>query len=256
MKRSVGHAYAKASDHGGSPRTITESIYRRLRQDILWVRLAPGSPLRSDELRARYKVGISPLREALTRLASERLVTSVGQRGFRVAPLTAYDVEDTLQTRIVIEREALARSIENGDLAWETALVAAFHGLSRNPIPKQPGAATELWASQHRQFHMALLSACGSRWHMELAGLLFDQAERHRMLRVKFGPPQKLKRDTVREHRRIFDAALARDVNAAMRTLERHYATTARQVVAVLSRLPKLLSEPVTAASAQVSLTA
>jgi DNA-binding GntR family transcriptional regulator len=172
-----------------------------------------------------------------------------------VAPLTAYDVEDTLQTRIVIEREALVRSIENGDMAWETALVAAFHGLSRNPIPKQPGAATELWASQHRQFHMALLSGCGSRWHMELAGLLFDQAERHRMLRVKFGPSQKLKRDTVREHRQIFDAALARDVKAAMRTLERHYETTAKQVVAVLSRMPKISGGPPRAESATAGLT-
>lgn len=167
------------------------------------MRLAPGAPLRSDELRARYNVGISPLREALTRLASERLVTSVGQRGFRVAPLTAYDVQDTMMTRIVIEREALARSIRNGDIAWETAVVAAFHALSRNPIPTEPGAATQIWAAHHRQFHMALLSACNSRWQLELAGLLFDQAERHRLLRGKFLPRQKLKRDTVREHRRI-----------------------------------------------------
>jgi DNA-binding GntR family transcriptional regulator len=241
MKRSVAAAYSTEPDHDGLPRTIAESIYHRIRQDILWNRLAPGSPLRSDELRARYDVGISPLREALTRLVSERLVTSVGQRGFRVAPMTAYDVEDTMMTRIVIEREALAQSIENGDIAWETALVAAFHGLSRNPIPKEPGAATEIWARHHRQFHMALLSGCGSRWQLELAGLLFDQAERHRMLRSNFGPQQKLKRDTEREHRRIFDAALSRDVDGAVRALDKHYKTTGKQVVAVLSRIPRLV---------------
>jgi GntR family transcriptional regulator, carbon starvation induced regulator len=255
MKRSVAETAAADPAQAGSPRTITESIYRRIRQDILWMRLAPGSPLRSDDLRARYHVGISPLREALTRLASERLVTSVGQRGFRVAPLTTYDVEDTMMTRVVIEREALVRSIENGDIAWETALVGAFHALSRNPIPEKPGVATEIWAAHHRQFHMALLSACGSRWHMELAGLLFDQAERHRMLRVKFGPPKKLMRDTVREHKQIFEAALSRDVKAAVRTLERHYETTAKQVVAVLSRTPKFSSGSQKRTSPQPSLT-
>ena len=103
MKRSVAEIHSINPDQPGVSRTIAESTYRRIRQDILWVRFAPGSPLRSDELRARYGVGISPLREALTRLASERLVTSVGQRGFRVAPLTAYDVEDTMATRILIE---------------------------------------------------------------------------------------------------------------------------------------------------------
>jgi DNA-binding GntR family transcriptional regulator len=238
MKRSVAEDYTAEDDRGGAPRTIAESIYRRLRQDILWGQLTPGTPLRSDKLRARYKVGVSPLREALTRLVAERLVTSVGQRGFRVAPLTEYDVEDTMQTRIVIEREALGRSIANGGIAWETALVAAFHALSRNPVPQRPGPATETWAIHHRQFHMALIASCGSRWLIELAGQLFDQAERHRLLRVKFGPQEKLKRDIVREHRQIFDAAMARDVKAAVRALERHYRTTAVQVGSVMARLP------------------
>ena len=135
MKRSVSEARRGQVATDDLPRTVAESTYQRLRQDILWGRFAPGSPLRSDELRSRYDVGISPLREALTRLTSERLVTSIGQRGFRIPPLTAYDVEDTTRTRIVIEREALASSIENGDIRWETAVVAAFHALSRNPIP-------------------------------------------------------------------------------------------------------------------------
>lgn len=243
MKRSVAEAHFASSDQIDLPRTIAESIYQRLRQDILWGRFSPGSPLRSNVLRTRYGVGISPLREALTRLASERLVTSVGQRGFRVAPLTAYDVEDTLTARLVIEKEALARSIERGDIAWETAVVAAFHALSRNPIPKEPGPATESWAVRHRQFHMALLSACGSRWLMNLAGLLFDQAERHRMLRVKYGPQQKLKRDTMREHRQIFDAALSRDTKATVKALQKHYEATAKQVAAVIARVPRLVQK-------------
>jgi GntR family transcriptional regulator, carbon starvation induced regulator len=241
MKRSVAEAHYASADQNDVPRTIAESIYKRLRQDILWGRFAPGAPLRSDLLRARYEVGISPLREALTRLASERLVSLIGQRGFRVAPLTAYDVEDTLTARLVIEKDALTRSIQNGDIAWETAVVAAFHGLSRNPIPKEPGAATEGWAICHRQFHMALLSACGSRWLMEVAGLLFDQAERHRMLRVKYGPQQKLKRDTMREHKQIFEAALSRDAKAAVKALQKHYEHTARQVADVLARVPRLV---------------
>jgi GntR family carbon starvation induced transcriptional regulator len=243
MKRSVAEVHSLHPDPSGASRTIAESTYRRIRQDILWGRVAPGSPLRSDELRTRYGVGISPLREALTRLVSERLVTSVGQRGFRVAPLTAYDVEDTMATRIIIESEALTRSIRHGDMAWETALVAAFHALSRHPVPKESVAATEHWAMFHRQFHMALLAACGSQWLIELAGLLFDQAERHRLLRTKFGSQKVLKRDTAREHKQIFDAALARDAKAAVRALERHYQATAEQVASVLARIPKVVAK-------------
>ena len=67
MKRSVAEIHAIHPDQTGGSRTIAESAYRRIRQDILWGRFAPGSPLRSDELRARYGVGVSPLHEALTR---------------------------------------------------------------------------------------------------------------------------------------------------------------------------------------------
>jgi GntR family carbon starvation induced transcriptional regulator len=240
MKRSVAHASVPL-EVAEAPRTLAESTYRRLRQDILWGVLAPGAPLRSDELRSSYGVGISPLREALSRLAAERLVTAVEQRGFRVAPLTIEDVLDTLETRLVMEREALARSIGRGDIAWETAVVASFHALSRSAIPKSPGPDAELWAYHHRHFHMALLAACGSRWQIELACLLFDQAERHRILRARIGPLPKLTRDTTAEHRQIFEAVMARNAKKALAALDRHYRTTAEQVVAALKRAPKLL---------------
>ena len=84
------------------------------------------------------------------RLVSERLVTLVGQRGFRVAPLSAYDVEDTMATRLVIEGEALTRSIERGDMAWGNLnrggfprIVATSYSRERTgPIDRAVGAAS------------------------------------------------------------------------------------------------------------------
>lgn len=235
-ERSVTATRRLDPDQGQIANTVAEVAYQRIREDILWGELKPGLPLRSDALRARYGVGISPLREALTRLASERLVISVGYKGFSVAPMTAYDVQDTKTARLIIEVEALSRSIRAGDLKWETELLAAYHLLSRVAIPTKPGRASSLWAMHHRKFHMALLSACGSRWLVELAGQLFDQADRHRILRARFSPHSKLTRDIEREHKCIFKAALARDVKAAVQALEDHYESTATQVVAAISR--------------------
>jgi DNA-binding GntR family transcriptional regulator len=230
---------APAEDSRGleqsAPRTFAESAYRRIRNDILWGRLPPGAPLKSDELRNRYDIGVSPLREALTRLAAERLVYSVGQKGFRVAELTIDDVLDTQRTRFIIEREALTQSIKYGDLAWEMAVVSAFHGLSRNPTPTQEEGTIERWAYHHRQFHMTLLSACGSKWQMEFAGLLFDQAERHRIMRVRINTNEQLVRDVQAEHSAIFEAILTRNTQRAVEALEMHYVSTAKQVVAALS---------------------
>jgi GntR family carbon starvation induced transcriptional regulator len=238
MKRSVT-ATAEEEQESDVPRTVAEAVYRRLRQDIVWGRLPPEARLRFDDLRRDYDVGISPLREALSRLAVERLVTAVGQRGFRVAPLTREDVVDAMEARLVLEREALTRSIADGGIAWETNLVASFHPLSRSPAAK-PGPEGETWARIHRRFHMALVEACGSRWLLDFIGLLFDQAERHRMIRAQNVPPPKLIRDAAAEHKRLFDAALGRDTKNALAALDAHYRTTAEHVVNVLEHLPRV----------------
>lgn len=223
MKRAV----AAMHDDGAKPfRTLAELAYSRLRDDIVWGRLAPDEPLRSDELRRRYGLGVSPLREALSRLVVERLVIAQGQRGYRVAPVSPEEARDILAVRLLIEGEALARSLARGGVEWETAVMAAFHRLARMPLPVGPGADPRTWAEMHRGFHMALLSACGSPWLLNYAGNLYDQAERYRLIRVMRTPKAVLARDIAAEHRELLDAALARDVDRALAALRQHYSRT------------------------------
>jgi GntR family carbon starvation induced transcriptional regulator len=214
----------------GAPRTLSELVYRKLRSDIVWGKLAPAAPLRSDELRHAYDIGISPLREALSRLVSERMVTSTGQRGFRVAPISKKDIIDVTETRLVVETAALKRSIENGDVAWESALVASHHALSRIRVPSSQGPEAELWAARHRALHLALLAACGSEWQLHLADLFFDQAERFRISAIRI-PESVSVRDPAKEHQEIVAAALDRDSERAVELLERHYRSTMRLVL-------------------------
>jgi DNA-binding GntR family transcriptional regulator len=245
MKRSIARVPELEVARSDVPRTVAEAIYHRLREDIVWNRLPPNAALRSDQLRATYGVGVSPLREALSRLAAEHLVTTVGQKGFRVAPVTTESVVDIMETRLVIEREALMRSLRKGDIAWETEVVASYHVLSRVRIARGPGDDAETWARHHRRFHMSLLSGCGSHWLLGLAELLFDQAERHRAIRARLVPRPKLNRDIAAEHRKIFEAALARDTKAALSALDRHYRKTAEHVIAALGHVPGMSSTSV-----------
>ncbi|MET3762262.1 GntR family transcriptional regulator [Sphingomonas sp. UYEF23] len=231
MKRSLK---AEAADDDTSGRTMADIVYRKLRDDIVVGVLAPGTPLRSDEIRAAYGTGISPLREALTRLTAEQLVTSIGQRGFRVAPLSAEDVLDTMETRILVETEALRLSIARGGVAWEAELAAAGHALKRTPFPIGPGAESDTWAPLHWQFHFALLSACGSKWLLRLFDILFAQAERHRLHAMTLGQPAPQVRDRVGEHDAIFKATMDRNARLATAELDRHYRLSAEHVAAVL----------------------
>ena len=62
--------------------SLTETVTRQLRQDILRCMLRPGARLRTGELCARFGVSLAAVREALSRLAAEGLVLADPQRSF------------------------------------------------------------------------------------------------------------------------------------------------------------------------------
>jgi DNA-binding GntR family transcriptional regulator len=73
---------------------LSEVAYQRLRADIVSGALEAGKPLRLEALRQRYGLSFLPLREALMRLQSERLVLSTALRGFSVTPLSCAEMQD------------------------------------------------------------------------------------------------------------------------------------------------------------------
>lgn len=206
----------------GPARTLTDRVYRRLRDDIIHGRLEPGSKLRIEHLRAQYEVGATPLREALSRLASEGFATSEGQRGFRVTDVSFEDLMDITNMRITLEGMALSQSILKGDDEWESNVVAAFHRLTKVEMAEEPDLIQ--WEARNAEFHLALISACTSSWLRRFYDVLYDQHKRYRnMARVA----RDARRDIHGEHTAIKDAALARNVEEALEANEQHIRRTA-----------------------------
>src|SRR6476620_7608245 len=158
---SVAGDRRTVSEGAGEPAMLSEVAYQQLRRDIVAGVFEAGKPLRLEALRQRYGLSFSPLREALMRLQSERLVLSTALRGFSVAPLSREEMKDATETRILIESEALRRSMRDGDDDWEAGIVAAFHALSRQ-VERQSRLsgvdAVDMHAmdERHYQFHRAL----------------------------------------------------------------------------------------------------
>lgn len=133
--------------------------------------------------------------------------------------------------RLLIECQALADSIDNGDLEWESQLIAAHHRLDRLAIVEGPERLMKADREQaHEAFHQALLANCRSPWLLRLSRLLRDQTARYRLLSVSY--PDSAARDVPGEHRALLEAALARDVEQACALLTHHYQTTTRNVLA------------------------
>jgi DNA-binding GntR family transcriptional regulator len=213
--------------------TLATTVHRRLREDILSGRLAPGLKLKLRELAVSYGAGASPTREALSKLAAEGLAERLEHRGFRVAGAAPCQLAGLIRSRCLAEGAALRESILRGDAAWEDALVLAEHRLRRIARSLDPHrfAANPDWEACHRRFHHALLAACGAPPLLAFCDRLRDEAERYRALANTVAYPD---RDVAAEHAAITRAALERDAEAAVALLIQHYERTGAFLVADL----------------------
>ena len=90
------------------PLALGEQVYQTLRTPPARRPIVAGQPLQEVQLAEQLGVSRTPVREALTRLASEGLLVSDG-RSFMVPALTLADVDDIYEIRLLIEPAAMAR---------------------------------------------------------------------------------------------------------------------------------------------------
>ncbi|MGF1627415.1 MAG: GntR family transcriptional regulator [Alphaproteobacteria bacterium] len=194
--------------------TDSDDVFARLRSDIVMGALAPGSRLRFAELKARYGVGTSPLREALSRLAAVRLVAQEANRGFQVQPLNRADFQDIVEMRCRLEGDAARASVARGDEAWEERLLIAHRRLVRLGRQEEllrdgiDSTAAQSWEARHRALHHALIAACGSPWTLHFCDLLNDQFDRYRR---RARSDAAVQAELAPQHGAMVEAALARD---------------------------------------------
>jgi DNA-binding GntR family transcriptional regulator len=92
--------------------TLAERTYVQLREDIITVRLAPGTLLRETELMRRLNVGRTPVREALQRLQRDGFVIVIARRGTFVSKIDISDLKAIYEARARIESWATRLAAE------------------------------------------------------------------------------------------------------------------------------------------------
>ena len=214
------------------PETLTDAAYRTLRVDIIRGVRPPGERLRIEKLKKIYDIGPTPIREALQKLSTERLVLTEGNRGFTVAPLDVEEFRDLNVARTEVELAALARSIALGDDAFEARVVAASYIMSKEDRAlAATGVVSDGWENANAAFHAAMVSACGSRWLLRTRNALQDQCERYRRASIH---REQGERALNSEHGEIADAVLARDQDRAATLTRHHFERTARTLAVSL----------------------
>jgi len=205
--------------------TDAEIASGHIERDILSGALAPDTKLKIRELKARYGIGASPMREALSRLSANGLVQVYGQRGFRVAPVSPNELTDITATRKIVEVEAIRLAVSNANPAWEDEIVASFHVFERQiaRFYDKSDERLDVYEDKHHRFHLALLGACPLQALKTFCADLYVRTRRYRALNRGYG----LAMDSVvAEHRLLMDAVLSGDPDRAADAARAHVGIT------------------------------
>lgn len=217
----------------------TDQAYNTLKRDILAGALRPDEPLTVAMLTSRYGFGWTPLRDSLSRLEGENLVTLVRNRGYRVSGASFAELQDIQQARQAIESQLLRDSIRLGDDNWQKRILLAHRTMSRAPAlaTGMPEADYEQFEAAHQEFHLALVGGGSSLWLNRFLEQLYAQVRRHQRLivlgRAALSDPRTdaallatlHSKAAIEHHTRLMDATLDRDEDRAIRLLEEHIGT-------------------------------
>lgn len=224
------------SQQGAKP-TIADQVEAHLRHQVLQGILLPGAKLNLDRLRDQLDVGLSPLREAVTRLVADGLLEVVAQRGYRVAPISVANLDEVGLLRIELEPYALRRSIANGGIEWETDVMGALYRLNRTQRIPGDDASRAAWEAANNAFHLALVQRCDMPILMKMYHALINLHNRYRAIYLTTVAVQ---RDVIDEHTAIAEAAVQRRADEAEALLTRHIEQSTSNLRRLISAsLPK-----------------
>lgn len=201
--------------------TVVAMLASAIRRDISFGVLPPDQKLKIEALRQSYGGSNHSMRECLRMLAAEGMVEATSQRGFRVTSATEEDLRDILLMRLECEKLGLERSLEMGDVTWESRVVAALHALTRaeDAVQNSPDDLTALqWDDACHGVSAALMSACNSPRLIAMADQFYNQSRRFRLALLREGQIDFAARAA--RQAALHKAVIARDRDAALHLWE------------------------------------
>ncbi len=213
---------------------LVDGVYDALKERIMDQATPPGVRLSIETLAVELGVSATPVREALGRLAAERLVAFESFKGYTTMPLlTAGQLADLLDVRRLLEAEAArlaSRQARRGDLREMQREMAAMDALT--PTPRYRDFRTYIHHDQ--RFHELLVGASGNPVLLETFRGLHSHVQ---LARLVHGMGAFDDHENSVEHRAIVDAVSAHDADRAVEAVRVHLDRYESQLVEVLDSL-------------------
>jgi len=207
-------------------RSQSEEAYARILERIVSLEMPPGSVVNEARLREALRIGRTPIREALQRLARENLVKSIPHRGTFVTDVNITDLARITEVRVVLEAHAARLAAEKLGSADRGSLQGLLDELRRTRITDQRDLM-HLDQRIHRAIYRAarnpFLEATLERYFNLSLRLWYLVLDREVRLR-----------EAVEEHVELLRGILAGDAELAQTIMRRHVTNFEREIRKVL----------------------
>ena len=209
-------------------RNIAETVYESLKSAILENTLKAGSRLIEASIATELGVSNTPVREALTRLEREGLVTILPRRGAVVRSFSADDILEIGEVRELIEAHAIRKSVERRT----SKVLAQLEAILDQCVPLVAARDLRSLNRLDVEFHRLLVRTSGNSRLIHVFEMLHDQFQvvRWRLAYLRARP-----QTTYEHHRQILAAFAAGDAAEAERRLRWHIRDTTEDLVRVMS---------------------
>lgn len=199
--------------------SAADRAYAHTKGRILDGEYAQGRLIGEGEVSDAVGVSRTPVREAFLRLEAEGMLQLYPKRGALVVPISAADVEDVMETRLLIERFAIGRVIEL-DLDLSAALEQAIAAQERHAETED----TFAFVDADREFHRVFVAATGNAIVLRTHDSLRDQQNRMGLAAMSAGSDRM--RRILDQHRAIVAAVGRRDAAEAEALIDSHLEET------------------------------
>jgi DNA-binding GntR family transcriptional regulator len=196
--------------------SLASAVLERLREKILSGEIREGEQLRQDAIATEFQISRIPVREALSHLAAEGLITIVANRGAVVSALSPDEIMQIFETRAALECYMLRCAIPNMTAEdfkrAEDVLTHFEESLERDSEVKS-------WGAWNWSFHSALYAPANRSFMLSYVKTLNINCDRYTRLHLVF--TRDLHR-AGRAHRELLDACKTKDPEIASAALWKH----------------------------------
>src|SRR3984885_5673788 len=177
------HEHAARKSDAIPRQSLAAAVVERLRDKILHGELREGEQLRQDAIAAEFQISRIPVREALSHLAAEGLITIVANRGAVVSALSPEEIMQMFETRAVVECYMLRCAIPNMTAedfeSAENILKDYEKSLAKDSEMKS-------WGSWNWSFHSALYARADGAFMLAYGKNMNTNCDRYTRLHLVF----------------------------------------------------------------------